>query len=170
MYSEIVYEDYFWGVEYDWIAFDENNHVGLFSTAGFGFVPKAYCDNHALFEYDYYENILSMDPTCLAIQVNGFESVVGIDSVPSEWVITATRGIYAFDWCHELKKYQLIAKPEIPLTIDSIDEYMKLFIEKVQLDCNFETGKGMDKLIDHERSGIKKFSHKKGDKLTKHIT
>ena len=81
------------GVEFDWFAIDQDGHVALFATAGFGPVPAsvlAASEAH--------------DAVGESIAITGFGS-------SAVWQSYAQVGLFAFDWSDSEGSYVRVAQP-----------------------------------------------------------
>ncbi len=103
------------GDEFDWVAVDVHGFTAYLSTAGYGPLPLSVLRNTALFE-GLLERAMALNETCDAIpnkRVTG-----NID----DWVRLARRGLFAYDWSHELECYQIIAIPRVPRPLEAFGD------------------------------------------------
>jgi hypothetical protein len=99
---EITSADDLLGTEYDWLTQDADGHVGLFSTAGGGYVPeKAW--RHINAHDAAIAAILALPPSTTA----RFAPEVGA-GLENTWRLVAERGLFAFDSDHG-GPYNLVA-------------------------------------------------------------
>jgi hypothetical protein len=100
------------GDELDWLAVDCVGHVGLFSTAGFGPVPKAVTDHLA----DVSAGIARLG----TLPVTGDSDATASGDL-TFWTVPAARGVYAFDWGSSSSgPYTRIITPHVPLFIGEV--------------------------------------------------
>ena len=81
------------GVEFDWFAIDQDGHVALFATAGFGPVPASVLAASS-----------AHDAVGESIAITGFGSF-------AVWQSYAQVGLYAFDWSDTEGSYVRVAEP-----------------------------------------------------------
>jgi hypothetical protein len=81
------------GVEFDWFAIDQDGHVALFATAGFGPVPASVLAASG-----------AHDAVGQSIAIRGFGS-------STVWESYAQVGLYAFDWSDTKGSYVRVAEP-----------------------------------------------------------
>ncbi len=116
------------GYEYDWLAYDNNNHVAFFTTGGEGYAPKAF-----LKEIDAYdkaiEDILKLAKTT---NCNKFPKV-GEECV-NTWKEMSKRGIYAYDTNYDNGGYELVSTPKIPILVQELPLEIATIIKKVSLN------------------------------------
>jgi hypothetical protein len=101
-----------WGIEFDWWATDQDGHIAIFCSAGYGPIPLAALE----------------DPRATA---DADVAALLIDGLPSrgrwraegrgpgecrEWVQLAERGLYVFDWAPYHGPYDRVVVPEVALT------------------------------------------------------
>jgi hypothetical protein len=101
--SRFLVEHPYTRVEFEWLAIDEDGHVLLFSTAGRGPVPET-----AIEDADSLEGVRGRSRT-------GRE-----DLQPSDWVDAAARGLFASDWSHDSRSYELVAAPTRPISVEHL--------------------------------------------------
>ncbi len=99
------------GLEFDWLAVDQDGHIGLFSTAGGGRAPQAFLANTDLHD-------------------TGFDALMGMEArstlklrreikpgLENTWNEVACRGVFAFDSDPNGGPYRLVAAPDRPLNV-----------------------------------------------------
>lgn len=94
----------FLGSEFDWVAVDRNGVVGYFASAGAGWIPESILSEAEPF-WDSLSVILSLPK---------ISEVLNRCSSPHhilDWLEVAARGVFAFDWNHGTKRYELVASP-----------------------------------------------------------
>ena len=105
------------GLEFDWFACDETGQLGVFTSAGSGFIPATvFASTEA--PYNSVIAVLAIKGTVPAIQVftgNGRYN---------DWLDFATRGLFAYDFqdvhrvhADERHGYDLIARPSVPISV-----------------------------------------------------
>ena len=112
------------GGEFDWFAVDADGHVGHFSTAGFGPIPKA-----VLNEFD---RVKGLDERLMALPVNG-EAKGHLPGTIDDWLEMARRGLYSYDWQHWKGPYRRAATPSLPLLVDHLPTELRDAVEVVHL-------------------------------------
>ncbi len=113
-------------LEYDWLGHDEDGHVALFSTAGYGYAPEAFLrdtDAHS----DAIEALLASDATTEAVLFPKLKPTLA-----NTWRDVAERGLYAYD-SDPWGRYMLIAVPSIPRRIDAPPSC----VASVSIRCRF---------------------------------
>ncbi|MDX1939808.1 MAG: hypothetical protein SFU99_04605 [Saprospiraceae bacterium] len=112
----------FTGFEFDWFAKDINSNIGLFATAGSGFIPEEVLSHH-----DQHEEIANMLP----------HDKFGTNEV---WNELAEQGLYVFDWGYFSGK-ESYNKMAIPLgKMNNILKELILNINELpKLDVDFKT-------------------------------
>lgn len=98
--------------EFDWLAQDRDGVLGFFSTAGAGPIPEALESDGAALAL---EDILALPKRGEAVRVGGEGNV-------NEWIEIAERGIFAFDWSRETRRYELIAQPTSPMRAEELKD------------------------------------------------
>jgi len=121
------------GVEFDWIALDDAECVGFFSTAGFGAIPSWLV---ATATQQQQQDLLGV---LQALPARPGEATVRPERYNrDDWIDLATRGLYAYDWNHETDSYEIIASPPEPLRLDDIaDIRWKEFLRRCRIDGSF---------------------------------
>ena len=127
-----VFEHPYRGLEYDWVALDENGLPGYFSTAGFGWVPSRILDLPAS----------GGDPNDLIAHLPEKGEVLVLyrgEGVVKDWIEVARKGIHAFDWNNSTGRYELIARPKVNLRPEDSGD-LEMMFRQVVLDSSFESG------------------------------
>jgi len=126
--ERLLHKHKYEGVEFDWLGVDEDGYVGLFSSAGFGYVPKHACDE-GFFEELWYrqENELPLICEARSAQRPWNQPV-------NDWLDLSRRGFFAYNWNHA-EYYEMVCRP-VPLssplhirTIENLgvfDEYIRV--------------------------------------------
>jgi hypothetical protein len=127
------------GLELDWLGVDLRGHVGLFSSGGYGPIPKAVADH--LTEVDAALNRLNMLPVLGPCA----ESPEG-DWDYSSWIEPARRGIFGFDWGPTKNPpYARLTVPLAPVSINDIaDPALKAAALLVRLPVDFQETTSID--------------------------
>jgi hypothetical protein len=115
------------GREFDWFATDRDGHVGHFSTAGFGSVPRA-AESTAKW------NDALMDFLRRSASPREAERVGFAPPMPGEWLDIARHGLYSFDWRHWEGPYSMMAYPKEPLLIEDLPEAYRAAPGAVQFE------------------------------------
>ena len=100
------------GREFDWFCFDQNGAVGLFATAGEGFVPACALKNHSLHD-------------------SGSEQMETPNwgSLPV-WSDIAEHGLYVYDWSLPEGPYVRVSSPTAKARSAVVEE----IIGMIQMD------------------------------------
>ena len=99
------------GLEYDWLAVDQEGHVALFSTAGGGRAPQAVLEDTDVHDAGL-DALMALEPhSSLRF---GRELKVGLKNT---WNEAARRGVFAFDSDPHGAPYQLVAAPKHPILL-----------------------------------------------------
>src|SRR4051812_42569560 len=94
------------GSEFDWIALDDAECVGFFSTAGFGAIPGW------LLATDTQEPMEDLIGVLRALPARPGDTPVRPDRYNrDDWIHLARRGLFVYDWSHETDAYEIIATP-----------------------------------------------------------
>ena len=120
------------GLEYDWLASDEDGHVALFSTAGGGYAP-------AEFLRDTNAHDAAID-AILAVPVStaaSFAPAVA-PGLQNTWKMVAERGLFAFDCDLNGGPYRLVAAPLVPLRMDFLPAFASDVVSRLKLKMRFE--------------------------------
>lgn len=128
-------------VDLDWFAVDRNQHLAHFATGGKGAVPLELLSNRPHLQAAL-AIIRSLPQRCEALVNPELTSHVVLTDASAEarylrsFVEMAQRGLYSFD-CHlgtdAPAPYFLVAKPEIPLTLDGLGESERQSIGLIRL-------------------------------------
>jgi hypothetical protein len=116
------------GLEYDWLAVDAEGLVGLLSTAGGGYAPKAFLADIDAFDAAI-ATILSLAPRTTAATCNR-ELPAGLTNT---WKLMAERGLFAFDSDPHGGPYRLIAAPHRPVSLQDLPPMVRGVAERVVL-------------------------------------
>jgi hypothetical protein len=112
------------GGEFDWFAVDADGHVGHFSTAGYGPIPKSVLR--------HYGQIKKLNEHLLALPVNG-EAQGHLPGTIDDWLEMARRGLFSYDWQHWKGPYRRAATPSSPLTVDHLPTALQAAVKVVHL-------------------------------------
>src|SRR5262249_39754519 len=104
------------GTELDWLALDVNQRVALFTTAGYGPVPRIVAAR--------------MDQVERAVERLGLAKVVGpCAESPDDsgafksWTEPCRRGLFGFDWADvDEPVYVRLTVPSRPVTVGELDD------------------------------------------------
>ncbi len=127
------------GEELDWLAVDRAGHVGVFSSGGYGPIPRAVVEK--LDEVERAVDLL----TRLPVIGECAESPVG-DGDYSFWVEPGRRGLFGFDWGPVTGgPYARIAVPARPiLRQDVSDPLVRETAGLVMLPIDFSRTSGVE--------------------------
>ena len=119
------------GMEFDWLGVDREGFIALFSSAGFGPVPKA-----ALDEEQFLTNITGR---VSKLPFLGACRSIGSHGVCTDWVSAAQRGLFAYDWVQGSGTYyRLVAIPSVPIRSDAVaDPEIARVAMQVVFDLDF---------------------------------
>ena len=127
----------FSGLEFDWLACDQDGFVATFSSAGFGPVPDA-----AIQIADSLRGVLAR---IKALPANAASTSISGRTDPDDWIATARRGLFAFDWAHTRDRYQLEALPSSPVHLNDIkDDVIRQAAESVRIPVRFSQLQWLD--------------------------
>ena len=110
---KVTFEHDFARSEFDWIGVDTAGVLGYFSTAGAGPIPVTIATDAALFD-SLPEDVLALVRRGQAIQHQARSWDV------TEWLEVARRGLFAYDWDIAKRRYDLVARPSSPLSLDDV--------------------------------------------------
>lgn len=117
------------GLEYDWLAVDSAGHVGFFSTAGTGRVPRALLEDAPRFDRAI-DLLLGSD----AVTVAAFFPTVR-SGLKNPWRLAAERGVFAFDASPSDPTYRLVAAPRVPIRREQLSEFVYAVACRVALEA-----------------------------------
>ena len=89
----MTYKNDLIGREFDWFAVDRDGNVGLFSSAGQGFIPVSVLSNFK--EHDVISNSIDT-PNWGSLQI---------------WSDYSEMGLYVYDWKHNGGPYNRVRNP-----------------------------------------------------------
>jgi hypothetical protein len=122
-----------WGIEFDWLAVDEQGHVAVFSSSGSGPVPAAV--NAAAAAVDSAVDVIA------ALEViGGYTDVSGCvaeDGDYTDWYLFSSQGFYAFQWDLWDGPYIRICSPTRPITISELSPTIAQPAKLVQFNGAF---------------------------------
>ncbi len=125
---------YFKTLEYDWGAVDSTGKLGFFSSSGFGPIPRFCHLRQKKDEFQLHDSLILRPKVTEPVRLQEVNDDVNID----DWLQVSERGFFAYDWCHDLKKYRLISMPEKALHRSDInDDLIKEFLF-VEFDWPYE--------------------------------
>jgi hypothetical protein len=132
--GEITSVDDLRGIEYDWLACDADCHVGLFSTAGGGYVPEKVWPNIDAHDAAIAA-ILDLPPSTTARFAPKLRA-----GLPNTWRLAAERGLFAFDSDFFGGPYNLVASPMTPVHADEFPVIVVEVLSQLQYhQLNFST-------------------------------
>jgi hypothetical protein len=104
------------GIELDWLALDVDEHVGLFSTGGYGPVPRVVVER--------LEDVERAIGRLSLLKVVGpcADSPVGSGHYES-WTEPCRRGLFGFDWGPvRTSPYSRLTVPSRPVHVRELDD------------------------------------------------
>ncbi len=110
------------GYEFDWYAVDSEGHIGHFATAGFGPIP-AKVNIAEQFSLQEFFNSLEEVTEC--------ELLVGKEESFKDWIYTARRGLFSYDWKHWKGPYLMIARPKKALKLSELPTWAQTVCQKI---------------------------------------
>ena len=125
------------GTEYDWVAVDPSGNIGVFSTAGYGPVPKA-----ALCRTTDHESLIGWIGE--RAELPEFADIITfVGDVP----------IYGFDWEPHSGPYRRIQQPRgfLPMRLEALPEELRGAV--VEIEASEVTGIGIILVADIDRIG-----------------
>jgi len=119
----------FLGSEFDWVAVDKDGAIGYFATAGAGWIPEPVLSDGEPF-WNSLDIVISLPAITEVInRYSGSGHIV-------DWLNVAARGVFAFDWNHTTKRYELVASPKILLELEDAGDLASL-ANRTRLPCSF---------------------------------
>ena len=107
----------FFGLEFDFLAVDDDDHVAVFSSAGYGPLPVAVLDEPER-EQEAVE----------ATELLPVVSRVSAADIGSGFELPfAERGLFAYDWEDTYGPYRRVATPETPALLGSMNRIASQF-------------------------------------------
>jgi hypothetical protein len=137
------------GTELDWLAIDIDNHVGLFSTGGYGPVPTAVVDHLAVVEQAIASlTVLPVRADCVSMPESGTGNF-------SFWIEPCRRGLFGFDWGPvEVGPFARLTMPKAPIKAEDLAESaVREAAQLVQLSVRF----ALAPYINHDELGVPLF-------------
>jgi hypothetical protein len=116
------------GIEHDWIAVDQDGHLGFFSTAGAGFYPVFFADNLDVF-VEAIEDLLQLPESSQVLFAPNLSTWL-----TNDWRSFAARGFYAYDCDPCGGPYRKVAAPKSPVHVSDISSSMQLLAGKIRFD------------------------------------
>ncbi len=108
----VFYNSEVQGIEYDWIAVDQEGAIASFSTGGEGFVPVDFIQSISRHD-GAIDKMLSLP---VIREPAAHPSVpIGVRNV---WKDLAERGCYAYDFDLKSRSYRLIGRPAVALAVE----------------------------------------------------
>jgi hypothetical protein len=123
-------EAYPLGRDYAWLATDAAGHVAVFTNAGQGPIPIAVLADRRV--SDHAESLVE------ALPERGDCQMLVTLPRPDDFVGYSRRGLFAYDWqdCHRnagwSKRYELLARPAVPITVSELDGVVASLIDRVR--------------------------------------
>lgn len=110
------------GTEFDWVAVDQSGNIGIFSTAGYGAVPRC-----AIRWRDDYENL-----------IDWIGRRAGLPPFADLMTFTGDIPIYGFDWIPHSGPYRRVQLPRgmPPVRLDELPEELRGAV--IELNLSFE--------------------------------
>jgi hypothetical protein len=122
-----VSREAFEGGEFDWFAVDAAGHVGHFSTAGYGPVPRPVLDRLDAAQAD---PLWSLGERLLELPVIG-TATGHLPGRIDDWLELARRGLFGFDWKHWSGPYLRAATPSVPVGIAALPTDLQSLVRLV---------------------------------------
>ena len=127
----------FSGLEFDWLACDQDGFVATFSSAGFGPVPDA--------AIQIADSLREMLDRIKALPATGDSTTISGRTDPDDWIATARRGLFAFDWDHMRERYRIEGLPSRPVHLNDImDDVIRQAAESVPIPVRFSQVRWLD--------------------------
>lgn len=120
------------GLEYDWLASDNDGCVALFSTAGAGHAPKAF-----LLDTDAHDMAIRAVLALPATTAAKFAPDLAPGLI-NTWQLVAERGLYAYDCDPNGGPYHLVAAPAVPVRVDALPPDVATVATAVRCLLRFE--------------------------------
>lgn len=115
------------GIEYDWLARDEDGHVAMFSTAGAGYAPPTFLRDTDAHDAAF-DALLALPATTSA---KFFPEIA--PGLKNTWKLVAERGLFAFDCDPNGGPYRLVAAPTVAVHADSLPPAVSKVAARVSL-------------------------------------
>jgi len=120
------------GEDYAWLAVDVAENIAVFTSAGMGPIPlSVLADREHADEAEHQIRLLPEICRCpFLVVLPSTEYFVGI----------ARRGLFAYDWqdVHRTvgftRQYELLAKPDVPVKLESMPPSVAAIARKARLD------------------------------------
>ena len=114
------------GFEFDWLARDADDHVGLFSTAGGGYAPPEF-----LRDTDAHDAGIEAILALRASTTVRFAPQLR-PGLTNTWRLVAERGLFAFDSDSHGGPYLLVAAPDTPALATELPPIVARVLENLQ--------------------------------------
>lgn len=106
------------GIDYAWIAIDDDGHVGVFTSAGAGPIPRWFANGRSWCD-EVFDAVASLPLRgTFRLEVPDAATTAGLQ----DWKHWAEVGLFAFDWADVHRRtaehtrcYELIATPTDPI-------------------------------------------------------
>jgi hypothetical protein len=119
------------GREFDFAFGDEDGHVALFSTAGYGPVPKAALMAKGVEALPEPEQVMLANLS----EIGSVQSEGRGPGQCAEWPALGRRGVYVYDWRPHSGPYERIIVPEIATTSNAVGSCVVSLLAGVMSGC-----------------------------------
>jgi len=110
--------EYLAGIDYYWIAMDQDGYLGVFNTSGYGEIPIQALAEDMIPIWDVPEVLCEQLPIVSEVNLLAEPfSQLYIDKLTG----FASRGLFVYEWSWDHRKYELAAYPVNPITKESLD-------------------------------------------------
>jgi hypothetical protein len=136
-----------WGIEFDWLGVDQRGHVAVFTTAGYGPLPKDV--NLHLNDVDDAIDQLDRLPV-----IGEADQIVkpASDGNYSDWYTYSAQGFYAYDWDDSHGPYLRLSVPTVPIAIGSLPSTMQAVGRYATFELDFAEASQIE--VEHREPNV----------------
>lgn len=112
--------------EFDWFGIDMNGCIIHFSSAGYGTIPLMVREKPNL-HFKVAEYLTQLPKNTEAIQMGGKGNL-------NDWLQTAQRGLFSYDFKHWSGPYAIIYRPVLPINLENLSNEIKDILSTIQFE------------------------------------